>query len=230
MCKSALEAESLKDPFSLPPCDAGIKVVDVYRHSGGCPFLPSRPDKNALRRQARQRRRSLSPEQRLPAQQRVLDYLRARAAADGWRRIGAYLAVASELDLAPLFQSLPGIQWFLPSIETGDVMRFRSWAPGTPLVTGPFSIPQPPPDAPEADPRTLDAVLLPLLGFDARGARLGSGAGYYDRCFAFRHGTDRPLLVGIAFAVQRFQDLPTDCWDVCLDAVVTEDGWLDCSR
>jgi 5-formyltetrahydrofolate cyclo-ligase len=70
-------------------------------------------------------------------------------------------------------------------------------------------------------------VFLPLLGFDPEGTRLGSGAGYYDRVFAFRrrrHSWHRPLLVGLAYGCQQVEHIDLGRHDVPLDAVVTELG------
>jgi len=75
--------------------------------------------------------------------------------------------------------------------------------------------------------RSLSVVFMPLLGFDGAGTRLGSGAGYYDRVFAFRrrrHSWHRPLLVGLAFACQRVDHIDLGRHDVPLDAIVTEEG------
>jgi 5-formyltetrahydrofolate cyclo-ligase len=87
---------------------------------------------------------------------------------------------------------------------------------------------------PEADggrktinPRWLDLVLVPLVGFDGRGHRLGMGAGFYDRHFAFlrhRRAWRRPLLIGLAFDVQRLDRLVAAAHDVPLWGVVTERG------
>jgi 5-formyltetrahydrofolate cyclo-ligase len=69
-------------------------------------------------------------------------------------------------------------------------------------------------------------VVLPLVGFDAQGHRLGMGGGWYDRSFAFR-GTlaPPPWLVGAAFEAQRCDDgIPAERWDVALDAVCSEHG------
>ena len=194
------------------------------------PFLlDASPDKTSLRMLARQRRRGLAKPQRTQAQAVVAKQLRRRIDHHGWRRIAGYAAVASELDLSPLYASLADVELALPAIEDGGLMQFRRWQSGAPLVPGPFAIAQPDRQALPVQPQCLDAVLLPLLGFDRRGVRLGSGAGYYDRCFAFRRDSTRPLLIGVAFAVQEFGRLPADPWDVRLDAVVTEDGWLDCN-
>ena len=77
-------------------------------------------------------------------------------------------------------------------------------------------------------PEDLHAVILPVLGFTADGLRLGMGGGYYDRSFAFRQHTPvPPLLIGAAYANQELDVLDAQNWDVRLDAVATERGWID---
>ncbi len=86
----------------------------------------------------------------------------------------------------------------------------------------------PEPDALRTIPaRALSVVLLPVLGFDRHGTRLGTGGGYYDRLFAYRrhrHSWHRPLLVGIAYQCQQLPLIERGSHDVPLDAVVTEAG------
>ena len=75
------------------------------------------------------------------------------------------------------------------------------------------------------DARWLDLVLMPLVGFDADDNRLGMGAGFYDRKFAFlrhRRAWHRPLLLGIAFDAQRMERFDAAPHDVPLWGVVTE--------
>jgi 5-formyltetrahydrofolate cyclo-ligase len=75
--------------------------------------------------------------------------------------------------------------------------------------------------------RALSVVFMPILGFDARGTRLGSGAGYYDRLFSFRRYRSewhRPLLVGVAYRCQELAHIDPQQHDVPLDALVSEDG------
>mgnify|MGYP001047756303 CR=1 FL=1 len=70
-------------------------------------------------------------------------------------------------------------------------------------------------------------VLVPLVGFDRRGYRLGVGGGFYDRHFAFlrhRQSWQRPILLGIAFEVQRLDHFAEQSHDVPLWGVVTERG------
>jgi 5-formyltetrahydrofolate cyclo-ligase len=192
-------------------------------------ILDDPADKAALRRRARVLRRALPVDDRRRAEYAIAGHLRERALRADWRRVAGYAASASEADLSPWFDTVGGdLRLALPAIDADGVLAFRAWQPGDPLVPGPFSISQPAAAAPTLDPAQFDVVLLPLLGFDERGVRLGSGAGYYDRAFAFRRRqAPPPRLVGIAFETQRFERLPRDPWDVTLDAVVTESGWFD---
>jgi 5-formyltetrahydrofolate cyclo-ligase len=78
--------------------------------------------------------------------------------------------------------------------------------------------------------RRLDLILLPLVAFDERGWRLGSGAGFYDRSLHhLREGRRwrRPKLIGVGYECQRVARLQPDSWDVPLDAMLTERG-LQC--
>jgi 5-formyltetrahydrofolate cyclo-ligase len=66
---------------------------------------------------------------------------------------------------------------------------------------------------------------VPLLAFDDRGSRLGSGAGFYDRCLAHLHAERqwrRPKLIGVGYEFQRVAQLLPQRWDIPLDAVITE--------
>lgn len=143
------------------------------------------------------------------------------------RRIAVYLAVNGELDCAPLIHAAQrhGKQIYLPCIQADGHLRFRRWTPATRTRANRFGIPEPESAAlPFLEPRRLDLVLMPLVGFDAFGTRLGMGGGYYDRTFAWlRHVGTRhtPRLVGLAHDFQRIHRLTRAAWDVPLDGVVT---------
>jgi len=188
---------------------------------------PLPPDER--RRAARARRAALGPAERAAAERAVRDHLLADARFRAASRLAAYLATGSELDLAPTLASLaPSQALYLPRLRQGRCrMSFARHRPGDPLVSNRHLILQPGAAAPVVSARSLALILLPLVGFDAQGNRLGSGAGYYDRSLAFRLGPDAPdapLLYGIAFDCQRLPALVPHAWDVPLDAVVTERG------
>ena len=72
-------------------------------------------------------------------------------------------------------------------------------------------------------PEELDLVLVPLLGYDKNKNRLGMGAGYYDKTFAFKKkGQLKPILVGIAYSMQLCGQVPTEKHDLALDFIVNE--------
>lgn len=72
-------------------------------------------------------------------------------------------------------------------------------------------------------PENLDLVFVPLIAFDDKGYRLGSGGGYYDYTFARKNSSNKPLLIGLGFSFQEsINTLPHDAWDVPLDGILTE--------
>jgi 5-formyltetrahydrofolate cyclo-ligase len=99
------------------------------------------------------------------------------------------------------------------------VMSFKVWKHGDPLKTSDFGFEQP--DALAAD-SVPDVILVPLLGFDKHFNRLGQGGGDYDRLF---QSYPNALRIGIAWSVQEVEAIPTEPWDVALDAVLTECEW-----
>lgn len=148
--------------------------------------------------------------------------LRERAAG---AVVAAYWPIRSEADPRPLARALAqlGARLALPVVH-GDDMTFRSWSGGeADLVPAGFGALGPAADALAVTPTI---VLAPLLGFDARGQRLGWGKGYYDRYLA--QCAVRPFVVGIAFACQEVAAIPSEVHDQRVDAVLTERGLLRC--
>lgn len=176
------------------------------------------------RRLLRLRRQALQPPQRLSAARRAarqaITLLRARRA----RHVALYLATASELSTAPLLRALlrQGTQVYVPRLVRGN-MVFVPITPHTPLRRNAHGIAEPV-STRQRPWRRLDAILLPLLGFDDQGTRLGAGGGYYDRALARPPPFRRPLRVGYAYTVQHTPALPHDPWDVRLHAAVTDQG------
>ncbi len=88
-----------------------------------------------------------------------------------------------------------------------------------------FGIHQPLAHEPLVDP---DVIFVPLLGFDLTGARLGQGGGFYDRTLAVqRRRRPPPLVIGLAYAGQAVDAVPTDAFDQRLDGVLTESAYVD---
>jgi 5-formyltetrahydrofolate cyclo-ligase len=141
--------------------------------------------------------------------------------ADG-QTIAAYWPIRDELDCKPVLTRLmdDGHLVCLPVVMGEDEpLMFRRWELGAPLYPAGFGTLVPPDDAPAVEP---DIVLVPLLGFDSTGTRLGYGRAYYDRTVLGY--AKRPMLVGYAFAAQELPDIPRSSHDVPLDMIVTELG------
>ena len=178
------------------------------------------PDNNqaGLRRRLRAARRAVGAAERLAAAASV-DAALARIGLPRPRsRISAYLAMDGELDPAiVVHRALAlGCEVHMPVITSlrRRRMRFAPW-PDDPRR----------PHAENDVARWFDLVLVPLVGFDDAGNRLGMGAGFYDRHFAFlrhRNSWHRPLMLGLAFEIQRVDRLPAKPRDVPLWGIVTE--------
>ncbi|KRB82596.1 hypothetical protein ASE00_11180 [Sphingomonas sp. Root710] len=146
---------------------------------------------------------------------------------DGASCIAFYHALGSELDCGAAITAAAarGATIALPHVEDRQSpMRFLAWMPGDPLETGWRGLIQPRGDATEVYP---DAVVAPLLGFDSTLARLGQGAGFYDRAFAAHPEVKK---IGLCWSIQRRPVIACDPWDVPLDAVVTEAGVSEGTR
>lgn len=189
--------------------------------------LPELNGRRALRRQLRAARRALAPYVRARADERI----RAHLASSGWlqraRRIGLYTSMPDEVDTEALrcLCRRRGCAVYLPRITHFEARHMRFCRDrGTPLLSNRMGIDEP--ALRESLPaRWLSLILLPILGFDARGTRLGYGGGFYDRDLAFR--LDRPappLLIGVAYASQEVALLARERHDVPLDGIVTERG------
>lgn len=100
-------------------------------------------------------------------------------------------------------------------------LRFHRWTPDAPMQAGRYGIPVPA-DGERVAPALL---LIPCVGFDARGLRLGYGGGFYDRTLAA--AAPRPRTLGIAFAACRVAALPGEAHDLPLDHILTDAGMLD---
>jgi 5-formyltetrahydrofolate cyclo-ligase len=166
------------------------------------------------------------------ASQAVADHLLAMPELKTPRAVAVYWAMMSELPLLHAVSALQreGHALYLPMVQDDSSLHFGRWGTGAEMRPNRFGIPEPlPAAADEIQPAHLDIVLVPLLAFDDCGARLGSGAGFYDRSFAFLRDVARPahpLLVGVAYAFQQVSKLPVEAWDVPLDAIVTEQAMI----
>jgi 5-formyltetrahydrofolate cyclo-ligase len=144
-------------------------------------------------------------------------------------RLGAYLPMDGELDPGPVVELARrrGCEVHVPVVTSfrSRRMRFVPLARGRSLRPNRWGIDEP--EGLGSSGRWLDLVLVPCVAFDERGARLGMGAGFYDRHFSFllrRRAWQRPRLLGLAHELQRLPQLDQAAWDVPLWGIVSEAG------
>jgi len=178
--------------------------------------------RRAMRRELRQRRAALSPEEQAAVSAAVGSQLAKIAALSRSPVVGGYRAIRGEVDIDAALTRLhdDGAMVTVPRVS-GDHMDFLPWTSGSETITGSFGIDEPINGEPVQFSRH-DVVLVPLVAFDETGQRLGQGGGFYDRAIAAA-GAARPLLIGVAHAFQQVRSVPVEAWDMPLDAVVTEE-------
>jgi 5-formyltetrahydrofolate cyclo-ligase len=192
-------------------------------------------DRSTLRKVLRERRAALGAGERIAAATALVEHLDAIPEYLTDANVAGYWAVAGELPLAAIIGGLRarGQTYFLPIVDDQKRLQFAPWWPGMAIAANCFGIPEPS-EAKHAHlaPDAMDVVLVPLLGFDRDGHRLGFGGGYYDRSFAFLRELERPskpLLVGIGYAAQEVERIEPQAWDIPLDYVATERELIDCT-
>ncbi len=141
------------------------------------------------------------------------------------QHIACYSPLSNEFDSQPIIQQI----WqakkncYLPVLSVADTrhLDFFLYEEETLLRLNRYRIPEP--MSTESIPlEQLDLMLLPLVGFDPKGNRLGMGSGYYDRTLQTLKNKEKPILLGLAYEMQEVSSIPHDEWDVVLDGIVTE--------
>ena len=190
----------------------------------------SRPQ---LRRMLRNARRALTPSEQREAAQGVYRQLAQHPLFRRAKHISLYLPTDGEIDPRLLLRAAQrrGKATYLPVLSAWPrtKMVFQRVRPGEKLLPNRFRI---------LEPRTnvrrqrkvwaLDLVLLPLVGFDDMGGRLGMGGGFYDRSLAYlarRQHWRKPTLLGLAHECQKVERLVQASWDVPLAGTVTDKKW-----
>ncbi len=108
-------------------------------------------------------------------------------------------------------------------VQKAAPLQFRDWWPGMRTSAGVYDLPVPE----EGDIVTPRLALVPPIGFDAMGYRLGYGGGFYDRTLAAL--TPRPLTIGVAFEMARIATISPQPHDIAMDYIVTQDAWYQAS-
>lgn len=187
---------------------------------------------HALRQNIRDQRSKLHPKRLALREQQLARLLLKIPAIKNAQHIAAYWPSDGEISPVKTIQLLraQGKTIYLPCIAAKKQMIFRPWHVNTPLKANRYGIKEPASRL-RFSARKLDIVLTPLVGFDACGNRIGMGAGFYDRAFAFRHKQSfriNPLLIGVAHNFQKIEVIKRNQWDVPLSLIQTETRLFRC--
>jgi len=205
------------DPPGDAPCFAhrlfGGHVVDAAAWR----------DVNRFRKAERARlcaaRRALSPDALRAQSARIARALDKEAGNPDGRVIAGYWPIQGEPDLRPLFAdwAARGATVALPVVvEKGAPLAFHRWQPGCAMTRGIWNIPVPA----HPDPVQPDLVVVPLLGVDAAGYRLGNGGGYYDMTLAAH--ARRPRTIGVGHDFCGIGTIYPQPWDIPMDRVILD--------
>lgn len=183
-----------------------------------------------LRKQLRVKRRALTPSQQQQAAQQVVKKLRAHPVFLRSKHISLYIADDGEIDMHYVIRAAEEMgKWcYLPILHPlkKNTLWFGRYCSGDALLANRFGLAEPYSDVKIFPAWALDLVLMPLVGFDRKGNRLGMGGGFYDRTFSFKSKfTERarcPVLMGVAHQCQEVTELQGESWDVVLDYIATD--------
>jgi 5-formyltetrahydrofolate cyclo-ligase len=186
--------------------------------------------KAELRQNLLRSRMALSPQLYQEYSDRLCEHLQEFLLAHVFlgQTILAYQPHRQEPDLRRLFaQSInqSAYQWGLPRCLPQRQLAWHLWQPGEPLEHNSYGLAEPLATANPINLATTAALLIPMVGFDAEGYRLGYGGGYFDRLLASCEW-QRVLKIGIAFDLALVPKIPIDSWDVPLHRIFTESGMV----
>jgi 5-formyltetrahydrofolate cyclo-ligase len=195
----------------------------------------SRPQ---LRRLLRKARRALGASAQRQAGEQLYRQLSQHPLFRRARHIALYLPTDGEIDPRPLMRAAQrrGKATYLPVLSAWPrtKMVFQRVRPNERLRPNRFRIAEPTANVQrQRKVWALDLIMLPLVGFDPEGGRLGMGGGFYDRSLAYlqrRHNWHKPTLLGVAHECQKVDRLALASWDVVLHATVTDQAWYRGSR
>ncbi len=197
----------------------------------GSPQGGSSSEKKIWRERMSALRRSLSTECHRKLSQLICRRLDGLLGVLGAGAVGVYAPVRGEADLSWLWKksgAVPARAYYFPRVSGNGMTFHLARDPEHDLQPDAFGIPAPSAEALSAPSGSLEVVIAPGLAFDIFGARIGSGAGYYDRWAA--SGGPRPLLMGAGFEFQLAWDrsLPSEPFDARMDWVVTSREAIQC--
>lgn len=175
--------------------------------------------KSALRQELKRKRHALGHRLNQEKSKSIIEKLIQVPAYQNAKSVLFYVSLSEEVDTHfAISQALAqGKKVFVPRMN-GDEMTLHRIHDFKELQFGAFGVLEASLEAEEAQPSELDLIIVPGLGFDTRGHRIGYGKGHYDRLLKQTHG----YTVGLAFDEQVIEKVPEEEHDVPLNCLITE--------
>ena len=181
-------------------------------------FLPGQKlqqEKKRLRELLKQKRRILTKEQVAEQSAIILAHLEQLPSFVAAKAVLIYYPTHNEVDLLPLIKKYKREKTFLFPVVHRQSMDACPYEGNAKMHRGQFNIPEPTTE-PYKEP--IDLIILPGVGFDKHGNRLGQGGGYYDRFLAAGH--KQSVLVAVAYDFQLVEKVPTNRRDKKMDYII----------
>ena len=182
------------------------------------------PSKKELRALVRQRKAAHSPAE---LHALSMEACRGVCRSSLWqtaRSVLLYHPLPDEVDVTPLLTEAHrlGMRIYLPVVTGAESIEARRWTPDTPMLAGAYGIQEPSGvKISKGEYGEIDLAIVPGMGFDSQGHRLGRGKGYYDRLLA---RMPRAHLMGVCFPFQLLPGIPSEPHDIDMEEVISGSG------
>ena len=214
---------------SSPACLMHEFATELLPRPGG--HGPDWPLVQAFRKAKRvellERRRALDFDDRKRYAKALTERLLGAVDLRAFEALGFYWPIRGEFDLRGIARGhldAGGVAAVPVVVAKNEPVEFWSWEPGSPMQRGFWNIPVPL----ERRCVTPEVLVIPLVGFDAAGYRLGYGGGFYDRTLAAL--TPRPYCIGVGFDDSALETIHPQPHDIPMDVIVTERRVLQFQR
>lgn len=181
--------------------------------------------KNKYRHAALQQRKSLSDQEHLALSQTIQENFLQSISLSGIKNIALYMPASNEVSLGLLNKEASIYNKIsIPVVKPDKQLQFIKPKTDCEFALNKFNILEPT-EGIEVEVNSHDLIIVPSVGVDKNGFRLGYGGGYYDRVFAnHKSSLKKPLLIGLLFSFQKINDVFGESHDMKFDHVFTELG------
>jgi 5-formyltetrahydrofolate cyclo-ligase len=191
-----------------------------------------RDQKKLIRTSVLEKRNALSPQEIKVAEKQIINNLMSLKQFTASQNIFCYLSFRSEVPTRGIIghcQEQEKNVYVPICVQETKEMIISRYDSEVKLITSRYGVQEPSKETIKiSDRNLLDLAIVPGAVFDAKGYRVGYGAGYYDKFFA--HSSKQIYKIALAYSFQIVDEVPKDDYDIPVDCIVTERGIIMCSR